>query len=993
MPKALWRLLLVPVLVVTVTQALRPPLAPWLGPQTAPVQMFAFLAVFIAAWAGGLWAGLVTVPLSIGAAYVGAAITGTPLAPFDPRADVARIALFTIISIIFSVLTESHLRAQRRLAEADAKTREERERLRLVADHISVQLANLDRNWRYKFVNRAYAQRYGTTPADLIGRNAKDVLDPGVIRALEPHVTRVLAGESVEFEVSVPSRNGVEIVHSSWVPERDERGTVVGWVAVVSDVTNARQAETRLRNFEFLVHNASDFIGMCDLDFKPFYVNKAGLETVGLDAKDFPTTPVFDFFFPEDVPFLQNEFFPKVLSEAYASAELRFRHFKTGEATWMEYSVVRLKDADDRPIGYATISRNLSAHKRAENLLLEVAREKDAALVKLRELADSMPQIVWSAGPDGMPDYYNRRWYELTGQEQGGDSSWSVIHADDRDRSRVAWEASLATGQPLQLEYRLVFPSREPRWYLGRCVPLRDETGRVVRWYGTSTDIHDQKMVEAELAENRGRLLAALDASVTGTFQWDLETNELDWDDNLDRLFGLNPGTTARSLPEFLRLVHPHDRQRVVDACQRCADGAPEFEEEFRVVWPDGTLRWLYDKGRVTLVAGRRVMTGACADVTERRQKEEALRTADRQKDEFLGMLAHELRNPLAPMAYSAALLERHLKDPSAKRPLDVINRQVRRMTRIVDDLLDISRVTQGKVSLKHDTLDLAALVGEAVEASRSIMDARKHKLRVDVRNAPLSVSGDAVRLGQVLENLLNNAAKYTPAGGEIVVTVRRDDSMAVVSVRDTGVGISAAMLPRIFDLFVQADTSLDRSEGGLGIGLTLVDRLARLHGGSVEVRSEGLGFGSEFIVRIPALAAPSYVPAPALSSNSRPACARRILVIDDNVDSAESLKILLEMQGHDVEIAHNGSQAVATALQFRPHVVLLDIGLPGMDGFEVVREFRGHPGLASVIVIATTGYGRDEDRLRCLDAGFNDHLTKPVEIAKIEDILATVRA
>jgi PAS domain S-box-containing protein len=990
MPMSLRRLVLVPVLVVAVTQALRPALAPWLGPQTSPVQMFSFLAVFIAAWTGGLWAGLLAMPLSIAAAYLGAALAGTPLAPFDPRGDVARIALFTVIGIIFSVLTESHLRAQRRLAQADAKTREERERLRLVADHISVQLANLDRNWRYKFVNRGYAQRYGTTPADLIGRNAKDVLDREVIAALEPRVARVLAGDPVDFEVSVPSRNGGEIVHSSYVPERDEGGNVVGWVAAISVVTEARRAETRLKNFEFLVDHASDFIGMCDLEFKPFYVNKAGLELIGLDAAAMSMTSVLDVFFPEDVPYLQNEYFPKVLTEGHASAELRFRHFTTGEAIWMEYNVVRLKDADGRPLGFATLSRNLTTHKRAEALLLEVAREKDAALVKLSELADSMPQIVWSAGPDGMPDYYNRRWYELSGQAPGADSSWSVIHPDDRARCTAVWEASLASGHPLELEYRLVFPNREPRWYLGRCVPLRDETGRVVRWYGTSTDIHDQKMVEAALAESQGRLRAALDASATGTFAWNIETNEIDWDTNLDRLFGLAPGATARTLAEFIRLVHPHDRKRVIDACQRCADGAREFEEEFRVVWPDGSVRWLYDKGRV--VDGSRIMTGACADVTERRQKEEELRAADRQKDEFLGMLAHELRNPLAPMAYSAALLERLMQDPSARRPLDVINRQVRRMTRIVDDLLDISRVTQGKVSLKHDMLDLALLIGEAAEASRPALEARRHKLRLDVRDAPLQVSGDPVRLTQIFENLLNNAGKYTPSGGEITVSVRRESSSAVVSVRDTGVGISPAMLPRIFDLFVQADTSLDRAEGGLGIGLTLVDRLVRLHGGAVEARSEGPGFGSEFIVRIPALVADARAHAAKPSNGAQATHARRILVVDDNVDSAESLKILLELQGHNVGIVHDGTNAMDAAQHFRPDLVLLDIGLPGMDGFEVVRHFRSHPDLAPVTVVATTGYGRDEDRTRCLDAGFNDHLTKPVDLARIEDILSTLR-
>jgi signal transduction histidine kinase len=266
-------------------------------------------------------------------------------------------------------------------------------------------------------------------------------------------------------------------------------------------------------------------------------------------------------------------------------------------------------------------------------------------------------------------------------------------------------------------------------------------------------------------------------------------------------------------------------------------------------------------------------MTGACVDVTERRQKEDALRAADRHKDEFLGMLAHELRNPLAPIMYSVAMLGKQMTDPAAKRPLDVITRQVRHMARIVDDLLDVSRVTQGKVSLKREAVDVVTLVMETLEASRPSMAARDHTVHTDLSATPLAVSGDSVRLSQIVENLLNNAAKYTPPGGHIAVNVRREGSEVVITVRDTGVGIAPAMLPRVFDLFAQAETSLDRSEGGLGIGLTLVNRLTRLHAGSVEARSNGLGLGSEFIVRLPLLdaaplgATPATTPRGAASS------------------------------------------------------------------------------------------------------------------------------
>ena len=544
----------------------------------------------------------------------------------------------------------------------------------------------------------------------------------------------------------------------------------------------------------------------------------------------------------------------------------------------------------------------------------------------------------------------------------------------------------------LELEYRLRLPAynREPRWYLARALPVRDDSGKIVRWYGTTTDIHDRKLAEAALAESRERLRAALDASDTGTFRWDMVSDELDWDNNLDRLFGLTPGVSARSLQEFIRLVHPDDRQRVIDACQRSADEGADFEEEFRVVLPDGTVRWLFDKGRVYIgETGSRYMAGACLDITKRHQKEDALRAADRQKDEFLGMLSHEIRNPLAPMLYSVSVLERHLSDPVTRRPLEVIGRQVRRMIRIVDDLLDVSRVTQGKISLKRDRLLIGEVVAQAVEASRPLMEAHKHTVQLRNPDASLAVLGDIVRLGQVFENLLVNAAKYTPAGGVITVTVGRQNDDAVITVTDTGIGIDPAMLSKVFDMFAQVDTSLDRSEGGLGIGLTLVDRLTRLHGGTVEAHSDGLGFGSSFTVTLPLVVSDERTEKP--DNGRTPAVVpRTVLVVDDNVDAAETLATLLTMNGHRVHVLHDSQRAVTAARELMPDVMLLDIGLPGLDGLQVVRQIRSTPGLESLTVITATGYGREEDRARCFAAGFNDHLTKPLDIVDLERVLAS---
>jgi len=758
--------------------------------------------------------------------------------------------------------------------------------------------------------------------------------------------------------------------------------------ALVSDLTAARESEGRLRNFAFLVENASDFIGVCDLAFRPTYVNSAALALVGLTAEEMSRVSVFDFFAPEERDRIANEFFPTVEREGHGTIETTFTHFKTGARIPMRYNVVRMHDADGRHTGYATISQDLSERRRSEDALRSLADAKALSLARFRELADAMPQIVWSSDATGNVDYLNRRWYELTGKPLGDLNPEGIIHPEDRDRARAAFRRSLENGTPYEEEFRLCLPgASEPRWYLGRALPVRAGDGRIVRWYATSTDIHDQKRTEEELADSRERLRAALDASGTGTFRWDIDSGKLDWDDNLDRLFGLAPGSTARSLPEFIHLVHPDDRPRVIDACARCAAGATEFAEEYRVVWPDGTVRWLSDKGRVyQSVGGTRYMAGACVDVTDRRVKEDALRAADRQKDEFLGMLAHEIRNPLAPMMYSTSILERRIEDPEVRRPIEIIGRQTRRMIRIVDDLLDVSRVTQGKISLQREPVAVADLVKQCTDACRPLMESRRHLVDVAPVDRSLIVYGDAVRLSQVIENILINAAKYTPDGGRISVTAGGEGASVAIEITDTGVGISPQMLTRVFDLFAQADTSLDRAEGGLGIGLTLVEKLVRMHGGRVEARSPGVGCGSTFTVHLPLTPSAERVRQAVVSTVEAPG--RRVLVVDDNIDSAEMLQTLLQMTGHIVRVAHDGRRALSVASEFLPDVILLDIGLPGMDGYRVIEALRAMPSLARVTIVATTGYGREEDRARCLAAGFDDHLTKPIDHALLEHIL-----
>jgi PAS domain S-box-containing protein len=406
---------------------------------------------------------------------------------------------------------------------------------------------------------------------------------------------------------------------------------------------------------------------------------------------------------------------------------------------------------------------------------------------------------------------------------------------------------------------------------------------------------------------------------------------------------------------------------------------------------PFGLLGAYWRSGR-RFAADELQFAKALADIVgvaaERKRLEGELRLrvgeladADRRKDEFLAMLAHELRNPLAPVRNALQILRTKCGgDPLVDRMGDMMTRQVGHMARIVDDLLDVSRFTSGKVNIRKERVELAVVVSRAVETCRALIDSRGHDLDTLLPPEPVYLDADPTRLAQVLSNLLNNAAKYTEEGGQIRLAAYRDSDDVVISVRDTGTGIPGDVLPHIFDLFAQDTRSLDRAEGGLGIGLTLVRRLVELHGGSVKASSEGPGTGSEFLVRLPALTGNVLSQAVGSIVPEQPArvAPRRILIVDDNVDSAESLALLLNLNGHDVHTAGDGPSALLAAQAHRPEVILLDIGLPRMDGYEVARRLR--QDFPPMILIAMTGYGQDDDRRKARAAGFDHHLVKPVD-------------
>ncbi len=451
------------------------------------------------------------------------------------------------------------------------------------------------------------------------------------------------------------------------------------------------------------------------------------------------------------------------------------------------------------------------------------------------------------------------------------------------------------------------------------------------------------------------------------------------WNRGAVRLFGFPADEALERTGDML--FTPEDR----------ADGAPAQElerarrdgycpDERWHVRADGTR--FYASGSTSAVRGDDGdvlgFVKIAQDLTALMQLQDALRDADRRKDEFLAMLAHELRNPLSPVRSAAAVLRRSPELSPTLAPLvTVIDRQVRLLARLVDDLLDVSRITRGALNLQRRTLDLAEVVHHAIEIARPALDARAHRFEVQLSELPVWVEGDFARLTQAVANLLDNAAKYTEPHGRVELVLEAVAGHAVLRVRDDGIGIPASLRPSIFELFVQGDRSLDRSVGGLGIGLSLVRRVAELHGGTVTVDSAGAGRGSEFILSLP-IANPQGATA-AATPLPIDTTARRVLVVDDNVDAAESLAMLLRLEGHEVRTAHSGRQAIDTVCQWRPASVLLDIGLPGMDGYEVARRLRESPDGAGLRLVAVTGYGQPDDRSAAAAAGFDAHLVKPV--------------
>jgi two-component system CheB/CheR fusion protein len=610
-----------------------------------------------------------------------------------------------------------------------------------------------------------------------------------------------------------------------------------------------------------------------------------------------------------------------------------------------------------------------------------------------------VPGLAWIKDLAGRYVYANDAAVKVFGiprEQLYGHSDAEVFAPETAEQFARNDRAAVESGSGVQVVEQLEHADGVVHHSVVSKFPILDAAGEPALVGGMAFDVTDRLQAQEALRRSEERLALAQRAARIGTFEWEFATGRVTWTEAQEALYGLPPGGFDGTLQHWRRLIHPDDLARADRDGLLAVAERHELDTEYRVVRPDGSLRWIATKAQVfsdDTGAPQRLL-GINLDVTERKQAELALQEADRRKDEFLAVLAHELRNPLAPIRSGLEALRTAPDDAAiSERVRTMLERQVEHMVRLVDDLLEQARISRGTIELRRERVELRAVVQAAIETSLPAIDARGHELVVSLPDAPLVLDVDPVRIAQALANLLHNAAKYTDAGGRIELTAERCGDAVSIRVRDTGMGLPVERLPGVFDLFAQGDDALARTQGGLGIGLSLVKRLVELHGGSVAARSEGRGRGSEFEIRLAlAQGKPATPRATLATAAARDSLAQqRILIVDDNEDAAEALRILLRRMGGDVRVAHDGPSALVALREHAPAAILLDIGMAGMDGYEVARRIRAGAPANGPVLIAVTGWGQESDRQQAREAGFDHHLVKPVKLEQLRGILERI--
>ncbi len=924
--------------------------------------------------------------------------------------------------------------------------RQQEEHFRIIADSSPAILWITGPDGACEYLSKQWYEYTGGTPGDDLGFGWLNKVHPDDLeqaRGIFLAANQKREGFSIDYRLRGKD-GGYRWAIDAGMPRFDERGGFLGFVGCVFDVHDRKLAEESLkaltaeserqrRLYDTIISSTPDLVYVFDLDYRFTFANEALLEMWGRTLEESVGKRLLEIGYePWHAHMHEREIDQVVATKRPIRGEVSFPHATLGRRIY-DYIFVPVLNEAGEVESIAGTTRDITDIKRAEE--------------RFRALVTASSDVVYRMSPDW------REMYHLQGREFLADtddtsSTWlqKYIHPEDQPTVMAAIEAAIRKKSVFELEHRVFRTDGTLGWTFSRALPLLDEKGEIAEWFGAASDVSERKRIEAVLEGQK----KALELSISGAplkeiLEVFIHTVELQskeevtasvllLDDAGQRLIhGAAPG-----LPESYNQAI--DGIRIGPAVGSC--GTAAFKGETVIVgdiendplWADfkdiALAHGLRACWSVPIISSERKVLGTFAlyyprkidspsaedmqvveilggtaaliidktiDMRLRKAAEEklkanaaALRQADRRKDEFLATLAHELRNPLAPIA-NALHIMRMSDDPKAAGEMHaIIGRQLELLVRLVDDLLDLSRITRGKIELRKERIALSDIVATAVETVNSVIEQRSQRLVISLASESLWLDGDTARLSQVFSNILNNAAKYTQEGGVIELKARIEGSEAVISVEDNGIGIPPSQLPTVFEMFTQVESSLGRSQGGLGIGLTLVDQLVKLHGGRVEAHSEGLGKGSCFSVHLPLSRRESVQPeSVGIEPPQQTERALRVLVVDDNKESAKTLASIVELLGHDVRSVHSGCAALEVAAEFVPAIALLDIGMPEMDGYEVCRLMKRMPELAGTIFVAQTGWSDKNHHERSKKAGFDHHLAKPVDIAALKGLLA----
>jgi PAS domain S-box-containing protein len=919
----------------------------------------------------------------------------------------------TAVSIVLSVvigavlvclvfyLSQRNLRIRQRSAEVLA---EQKERLRTTLASIGDAVISTDTEGRVTNTNAVAESLTGWNSQEAIGQPldtvfrivneetlqpvhnpAKKAMKEGVIVGLANH-TILIAKDGTERPID-----------DSAAPIRCANNEIVGCVLVFRDVTQRRKAERAASYLASIVESSDDVIIGKDINGIITSWNKSAERIFGYTAAEAIGRPIAMLAPPD-----RADEMPAILARIRQGEQIdhfdTLRRAKDGRLVPISLTVSPIKDKDGRIIGASKIARDISERKRAEEALRE---EKARLQATLTGIGDAV--IVTDA--DSRVTMMNPVAQALTGwnEEAMGrplDEVFRIINEQTRQPAENPVARVIREGNIVGLANHtvLIVKSGAELPIDDSAAPIRNSQGQITGCVLVFRNITQRLRAEQQQLDDSARLASIVNHVIDGIIAIDENGTVEAFNPAAQHLFGYRAeeviGHNVKMLmPEPFHSEHDTYLANYRGTLKAKIIGIGREVEGRR---KDGCTFPMDLAVSEFQLGKRRYFTGIVRDITDRKRAEKQtydllieLKEGDRRKDEFLAVLAHELRGPLAPLSNTLEIIKRSQGDGDLlQQALTTMERQLGHLVRLVDDLIDVSRITRDKIELRKERVELASIVHQSVETCRPLAESANHELAVILPPEAVHVHADPVRLAQVFSNILNNACKYTPPGGKISLTAERQGSDAVVIVKDTGLGIPPDKLRCVFEMFTQIDRTLERSQGGFGIGLTLVKRLVEMHGGSVEAHSEGLGKGSQFVVRLPILIEKPEVLPPEPAAEPIRRTARRILVVDDNADTASSLAMLLKLIGNETYTANDGLEAVEAAEKHRPDVVLLDIGLPKLNGYDACRRIREQPFGKNMLIVALTGWNQEQDRRRSKDEGFDSHLVKPVNLADLQKIL-----